>query len=454
MTPPRGRGCPRCWRLRRRARRAGRRSRAQIVFPKPEDTAYYVGVARNLLEGRGLVSDALWSYQTPPLVFPRPAFEVWLPLPTFLAAIPMAISRARRSRPPRSRRSSIGALVPVLAWRLAADVADGAWPAAGPARDAGARHRPDERGLPAARAPLGPARLDDALRGPRAGACLLMTRIARDPRGARLTDPRLLGPRRPARPRRPDPQRDASGSPCSGRASPGGHRRPDERSVSARSASSRSSRSLVFAPWAYRDSVVRQPAAGPGAQQRPLPHGLRPLRLEPPADPGALPRDRPRRPPRAARRRLSSTTCSTSCCCSACRSRPSALVALPWQARGLGPATARRVQPRDVPDHQPGVPRGDPVGHVPARRRARSTCCWSQRPPRARRGHHRARPALAGRDPSPGSGRRSASSRSRLFSPRCCRSTARGRGHGAPFRGARRPHGGDRPPARSRAPAR
>ena len=43
---------------------------AQIVFPKPEDTAYYVGVARNLLEGRGLVSDALWSYGTPPLGFP------------------------------------------------------------------------------------------------------------------------------------------------------------------------------------------------------------------------------------------------------------------------------------------------------------------------------------------------------------------------------------------------
>src|SRR5215203_7187439 len=64
---------------------------AQIVFPKPEDTAYYVGVARNLLEGRGLVSDAIWSYQTSPLVFPRPAFEVWLPLPTFLAAIPMAL---------------------------------------------------------------------------------------------------------------------------------------------------------------------------------------------------------------------------------------------------------------------------------------------------------------------------------------------------------------------------
>ena len=32
----------------------------QIVFPKPEDTAYYFGVARNAIEGRGLVSDAIW----------------------------------------------------------------------------------------------------------------------------------------------------------------------------------------------------------------------------------------------------------------------------------------------------------------------------------------------------------------------------------------------------------
>ena len=50
-----------------------------ITFPRPEDTAYYVGVARNLVEGRGLVTDAIWSFGTPPLEFPRPAFEVWLP---------------------------------------------------------------------------------------------------------------------------------------------------------------------------------------------------------------------------------------------------------------------------------------------------------------------------------------------------------------------------------------
>ena len=53
---------------------------SQIVFPKPEDTAYYVAVARNLLDGRGLVFDGLWSYGTPPLEVPRAAFEVWLPL--------------------------------------------------------------------------------------------------------------------------------------------------------------------------------------------------------------------------------------------------------------------------------------------------------------------------------------------------------------------------------------
>src|SRR5687768_14044252 len=99
---------------------------AQIVFPKPEDTAYYVGVARNLLEGRGLVSDALWSYQTPPLIFPRPAFEVWLPLPTFLAAIPMALFGTTFAAAQVSSML-VGAIVPVLAWRIAADVAEERW---------------------------------------------------------------------------------------------------------------------------------------------------------------------------------------------------------------------------------------------------------------------------------------------------------------------------------------
>jgi hypothetical protein len=165
---------------------------AQIVFPKPEDTAYYVGVARNLLEGRGLVSDALWSYATPPLVFPRPAFEVWLPLPTLLAAVPMAVLGTTFAA---AQVSSvlIGALVPVLLWQLARDVSA-------------------ERGFSAVRTrwvALGagltaaaylPLVLNSALPDSTMLfadivllACMLMTRVAADPRGGRPTDVRLLG---------------------------------------------------------------------------------------------------------------------------------------------------------------------------------------------------------------------------------------------------------------------
>jgi hypothetical protein len=170
---------------------------ALIVFPKPEDTAYYVGVARNLLDGRGLVSDALWSYGTPPLVFPRPAFEVWLPLPTFLATIPMLLLGTTFAAAQVSS-VAVGALVPLLAWRLAADAGEA-------------------RGLPPGRVAvlaLGagltsavylPLVLHSALPDstmPFAAivlaACLLMSRVARSPRRAsrpprsRLGDPRLL----------------------------------------------------------------------------------------------------------------------------------------------------------------------------------------------------------------------------------------------------------------------
>jgi hypothetical protein len=165
-----------------------------IVFPTPEDTAYYVGVARNMLEQgipAGLVSDALWSYQTPPLEFPRPAFEVWLPLPSFLAALPMAVFGTSFGSAQWSA-VVIGALVPVLAWRLAADVAV-------------------ERGLSIERSrtlALGtgltaavylPLVLHSALPDstmPFAalalGACVLMPRIARDPRGPRAANPQLI----------------------------------------------------------------------------------------------------------------------------------------------------------------------------------------------------------------------------------------------------------------------
>ena len=162
-----------------------------IVFPRPEDTSYYVEVARHLLEGRGLVSDALWSYGTPPLVFPRAAFEVWLPLPTFLAVVPMAVLEPSFAA---AQLSSVlvGALVPVLAWRIAADVADELQLPIG-------RSRTFTLGVGLTAAVYLPLVLHSTLPDstmPFAAlvltACLIMTRIIRDPRGAAATDPRVL----------------------------------------------------------------------------------------------------------------------------------------------------------------------------------------------------------------------------------------------------------------------
>lgn len=95
---------------------------SQITFPRPEDTAYYVSVARNLLEGHGLTIDVVWSYATPPLILPRPAFEVWLPVPSFLMAIPMGLFGHTFAA---AQVASVleGSAVAALAWWLAAEVA-------------------------------------------------------------------------------------------------------------------------------------------------------------------------------------------------------------------------------------------------------------------------------------------------------------------------------------------
>jgi len=162
-----------------------------ITFPRPEDTAYYVGVAHNLVTGRGLVTDAIWSFGTPPLTFPRPAFEVWLPLPTFLAALPMALLGATFAAAQWSS-IAVGALVAVLAWRLGADVAAERSMSAG-------RGRTLALGTGLTVAVFLPLVLHSVLPDstmPFAAlvlaVCLLAGRIARDPRGARFADPRVL----------------------------------------------------------------------------------------------------------------------------------------------------------------------------------------------------------------------------------------------------------------------
>ena len=163
-----------------------------VPFAVPEGTAYYWGAARNVAEGRGLVSDALWSYYLPPLVIPRPAFEIWLPLPSLLALPAMTLLGTGFGA---AQVSSVlvSSLVPVLAWRLAADLAV-------------------ERDLPVVRARVlavgsgivaafyGSLVLFGMLPDSTApftvaalAACVLMERVAREPGTIRLLDPRLLG---------------------------------------------------------------------------------------------------------------------------------------------------------------------------------------------------------------------------------------------------------------------
>ncbi len=90
----------------------------EIPFPVNEGSASYVGVSRNLVEGRGLVSDAIWSYATPPLILPKPAFEIWMPMASFLAALPMAVLGTSFAA---AQVSSVllGALVAPLVWLVA-----------------------------------------------------------------------------------------------------------------------------------------------------------------------------------------------------------------------------------------------------------------------------------------------------------------------------------------------
>jgi hypothetical protein len=163
-----------------------------VVFPQPEDTAYYVGVARNLLDGHGLTSNALWSYGTPPLSFPRPAFEVWLPMPTFLAAIPMAIF-GPTFQAAQVSSVLVGSIVPVLAWRLGAD-------AAIERRLSPGRTRVLALGAGLTSAVYLPLVLHSTLpdstmpfAAMALGACLLMPRILGEAGRLRLTDVKLVG---------------------------------------------------------------------------------------------------------------------------------------------------------------------------------------------------------------------------------------------------------------------
>ncbi len=357
---------------------------AMLRFPTPEDTAYYVGVARNVVEGRGLVSDAIWSFQTPPLHFPRPAFEVWLPLPSLLALPAMAVLGPSFDAA-KVPAVLVGSLVPVLAWRLAADVAE-------------------ERGLAPGRArtlAIGtgltavvylPLILFGALPDstmPFATLALAAT-PADDPDPAPTTRRRRLARHPPARtrgrprPRRADPERGGLAGPHLGRPRlversarpadrpgrrPGRHRPPDLRPVGD-----------------PRLGGLRQPAPRPGAGQRPVDHGLRHLRLERSADPRPLPGDRPGPARRAPSRGHLAQPGQ--------RAPRAGLPGRPDRARGppvdrasaIAPP-ARRRRDRDLPRDEPVLPGRHDLGNLPPRGRRDPRPAHRERPDGARRVH-------------------------------------------------------------------
>ena len=96
---------------------------AGISFPIPEDSAYYVDVARNVAAGRGFVSDVVWSYATAPLAVPRPAFDLWQPLVSFIEA-PFMVLLGRSLAAAQLPSVLLGAAVAPLAWLVARRAAD------------------------------------------------------------------------------------------------------------------------------------------------------------------------------------------------------------------------------------------------------------------------------------------------------------------------------------------
>ncbi|MFV2062861.1 MAG: ArnT family glycosyltransferase [Chloroflexota bacterium] len=90
---------------------------AQIPFPTTEPSAYYVNVAQNLVAGNGLVSDSVWSFATEPLVTPKPAFELWLPMSSFISALGMSVLGSTFWAA-QVGGALLGALIAPLAWAI------------------------------------------------------------------------------------------------------------------------------------------------------------------------------------------------------------------------------------------------------------------------------------------------------------------------------------------------
>ena len=94
----------------------------QVTFPTTEPSAYYLNVAQNLLAGDGLVADGVWSFATQPLVAPKPAFELWLPMGTLVSVTSMSVLGSTFWAA-QIGGALLGALVAPLTWAMGREAA-------------------------------------------------------------------------------------------------------------------------------------------------------------------------------------------------------------------------------------------------------------------------------------------------------------------------------------------
>jgi hypothetical protein len=65
-----------------------------VTFPAADESAFHLTTAKNVVNGRGLEVDVLWSYQVPFPGVTHPSHERWMPLTTGLIAAAYAAQRA------------------------------------------------------------------------------------------------------------------------------------------------------------------------------------------------------------------------------------------------------------------------------------------------------------------------------------------------------------------------
>jgi hypothetical protein len=92
---------------------------SQVTAVPTVDSAYYVSVAGRMASGQGLTADVLWTYASPPLALPQPAFALWMPLASLLAAIPMVLGGTTSLFAAQLAMIVVGAALAPLTWYVA-----------------------------------------------------------------------------------------------------------------------------------------------------------------------------------------------------------------------------------------------------------------------------------------------------------------------------------------------